>query len=72
VQVEWTPYDRDEVRNLHIPPIVEAEKQLWRSNVSMILYYVVEHHLPQRVMKQFSRKQNFPLQHESTTLELHE
>ena len=42
-------------------PDVEAEKVLWRSNVSMILYYVVEHHLPQRVMKQFGRKQNFPL-----------
>jgi hypothetical protein len=46
VQVEWTPYDRAEVQNLKAPPIVEAEKQLWRSNVPMILYYVVEHHLP--------------------------
>jgi hypothetical protein len=55
-----------------VPPIVEAEKHLWQSNVPMILYFVVEHHLPQRVMKQFGRKQDFPLQHESTSRELHE
>jgi hypothetical protein len=72
VQVEWTPYDRAEVENLQVLPIVEVEKQLWRSDVPMILYYIVEHHLPQRVMKQFGRKQNFPLQHESMTRELHE
>jgi hypothetical protein len=72
VQVEWTPYDRAEVQNLQVPPIVEAEKQLWQSNVPMILYYVVEHHLPKRVMKQFGRKQDFPLQQESTSREFHE
>ena len=56
----------------NVPPIVGAEKELWRSNVPMILYYVMEHHLPQRIMKQFGRKQNFPLQHELTSQELHE
>ena len=40
-------------------PLVEADKVLWKSNVPMILYYVVEHHLPQTVMKQFGRKQKF-------------
>jgi len=67
LQVEWDPYDRLGVRELNMAPYVEAEKVLWRSNVAMIFYYVAEHHLPQRVMKHFGRKQNFPLQHELTT-----
>ena len=59
LQVEWDPYDRRDIRELNMAPYVEAEKVLWRSNVAMIFYYVVEHHLPQRVMKQFGRNQNF-------------
>jgi hypothetical protein len=38
----------------------------------LILYYIVEHHLPIRVMKQFGRKQEFPAQHERMTQALHE
>jgi hypothetical protein len=72
LQVEWQPYDRRDVRDLNMAPYVQAEKVLWRANVPMIFYYVVEHHLPQRVMKQFGSEQNFPLQHESTTHQLHE
>jgi hypothetical protein len=61
VQVEWDPYDRNDVRDLNMAPHVHNERVLWRSNTPMVFYYVVEHHLPQRVMKQFGRKQNFPL-----------
>jgi hypothetical protein len=60
LQVEWCPYDREDVVALDVPPIVEQEKTLWRSVVPMILYYIVEHHMPNRVLKQFGRQQPWP------------
>jgi hypothetical protein len=71
LQVEWQPYTRQEVVDLDVPPIVEQDKGLWRSVVPMILYYVVEHHLPNRVLRQFGRQQQWPLQ-AVPNLQLHE
>jgi hypothetical protein len=71
VQVEWDPYDRNDVRDLNMAPHVHNEGAMVIEYANG-LYYVVEHHLPQRVMKQFDRKQNFPLQHETTSHQLHE
>jgi hypothetical protein len=62
LQVEWTPYEREEVKELNVPPVVAQDSGLWRCVVPMILYYVVEHHLPNRVCKQFDKKQEYPLQ----------
>jgi hypothetical protein len=58
---------------LGVLAFVEAEKMLWRSNVPMVFYYMVEHHQPWRCLKQFGSKQEFPLiGFEHTTRELHE
>ena len=61
-QVEWKPYDRQEVKDLNVPACVAQDEELWRSECPLILYYVVEYHQPNRVSKQFGKKQEFPIQ----------
>jgi hypothetical protein len=47
------------------------DRLLWRSTVPLIIYYVVEWHLPNRVLRQFGRVQPSPLELVSTVPALH-
>ncbi|KAK8455531.1 hypothetical protein SEVIR_4G131866v4 [Setaria viridis] len=47
------------------------DRELWRCTTLMILYYVVEFHMPHRVMRQFGRMQPCPPLELSTSQQLH-
>uniref|UniRef100_K3YCS2 SWIM-type domain-containing protein n=1 Tax=Setaria italica TaxID=4555 RepID=K3YCS2_SETIT len=50
---------------------VGGDGELWRCTTPMILYYVVEFHMPHRVMRQFGRMQPCPPLELSTSQQLH-
>lgn len=49
--VTWQPYIRGEVQNLELSPLCTRDSQLWRSVLPLICFYIVEYHLPNRVMR---------------------
>ncbi|XP_039834539.1 serine/threonine-protein phosphatase 7 long form homolog [Panicum virgatum] len=69
--VEWQPYNREEVQNMELSPQCTMDTQYWRSVCPLICYYIVEFHLPNRVMRQFGILQTCPPEHLSTSQELH-
>ena len=58
-QMVWEPYS-DEVLN-GLPAYCLAGRILWQAQVPLICFHVVEWHLPYRVMRQFSFRQNVPV-----------
>ncbi|RLN03246.1 hypothetical protein C2845_PM13G10090 [Panicum miliaceum] len=60
IEIFWTPYNRDELEDLHLSELCTRDAQLWRSGVPLIFFFVVELHLPHRVKRQFWRLQDFP------------
>ncbi|CAL5079069.1 unnamed protein product [Urochloa decumbens] len=69
--VTWRPYNRGEVENMHLAPICRRDEEYWRSVCPLICFYIVEHHLPCRVMSQFGCLQSYPPEHYDTNKELH-
>uniref|UniRef100_K3XS99 Aminotransferase-like plant mobile domain-containing protein n=1 Tax=Setaria italica TaxID=4555 RepID=K3XS99_SETIT len=70
-QVEWKPYNRQQLRQIVFSLMCYRDKELWRCTTPMMLYYVVEFHMPHRVMWQFGRMQPCPPLELSTSEELH-
>uniref|UniRef100_K3ZZ77 SWIM-type domain-containing protein n=1 Tax=Setaria italica TaxID=4555 RepID=K3ZZ77_SETIT len=70
-QVEWKPYDREQLSHIVFSPTCYRDRELWRCTTPMILYYVVEFHMPHRVMRQFGRMQPCPPLELSTSQQLH-
>jgi hypothetical protein len=60
-----------ELVDLILSDMCERDKVLWHSNVPLIFFYVVELHLPSRVLGQFGTAQAFPLETPSTSKEWH-
>jgi hypothetical protein len=52
-------------------PLSIRDRTLWMTQCPLILYYVVEYHLPARVMRQFGMEQPIYLECLSTSIELH-
>uniref|UniRef100_K3ZCG9 SWIM-type domain-containing protein n=1 Tax=Setaria italica TaxID=4555 RepID=K3ZCG9_SETIT len=70
-QVEWKPCDRQQLSDIVFSPTCYRDRELWRCTTPMILYYVVEFHMPHRVMRQFGRMQPCPPLKLSTSQQLH-
>jgi hypothetical protein len=51
--------------------ICYRDQELWRAELPLIFYYVVEWHLPNRVVHQFGGLQTVVVQHEATSQYLH-
>jgi len=71
LQVIWQPYDTDEVEAMGLNSICKRDSELWRAEVPLIYYYVVEWHLPNRVLRQFGKLQPVDVQHTPTNESLH-
>lgn len=55
LQFLWTPYPLAD-----LPHYCQAGQAIWTSRVPLIMYYVVEYHLPERFCRQFGCVQNIP------------
>jgi hypothetical protein len=53
LQVTWQPYETDEVKGMALNAICKRDQELWRVELLLICYYVIEWHLPNRVVRQF-------------------
>jgi hypothetical protein len=53
LQVTWQSYETDEVKAMALNAIYKLEEELWRVELLLICYYIVEWHLPNRVLHQF-------------------
>ncbi|CAH9130918.1 unnamed protein product, partial [Cuscuta epithymum] len=57
-QMTWMPYT-DEILGL-LPPVAREHTEIWRARVPLICFDVVEHHFPDRVLRQFGLQQITP------------
>ncbi|KAH7835639.1 hypothetical protein Vadar_028238 [Vaccinium darrowii] len=57
-QVNWTPYDDELIDSL--PVYCSAGSAIWRAHVPLICFATVEMHQPERVRRQFGRRQHIP------------
>jgi hypothetical protein len=53
LQVTWQPYETDEVQGMALNAIFKCDQELWRAELLLICYYIVEWHLPNHVLRQF-------------------
>ena len=59
--IVWEPYVKFLGEGLNLaPPTIIAEQHLWCARVEMVHFWMVEFHYPDRVMRQFGRKQDVP------------
>jgi hypothetical protein len=72
LQVTWQPYEIDMVHGMALNDICRRDQDLWTIVVPLICYYIVEWHLPIRVVHQFGGLQNVVVQHESMIHSFHE
>jgi hypothetical protein len=68
LQVTWESYETDEVQGM----VLNADQDLWMTVVPLICYYIVEWHLPIRVVCQFGGLQIVVVQNELMNHTLHE
>jgi hypothetical protein len=71
LQVIWQPYDTDEVKAISYNAIYKRDQKLWRDELPLICYYMVEWHLLNCVLHQFGKLQPIAVQHEATNANLH-
>ncbi|CAL5058786.1 unnamed protein product [Urochloa decumbens] len=69
--VTWEPYNRLEVQEMQLSPLCMMDNEYRRSVCPLICFYIVEYHLPNRVMHQFGMLQHCPPEHNDTRHELH-
>ncbi|KAL6848192.1 hypothetical protein ACP4OV_022320 [Aristida adscensionis] len=70
-QVVWEPYSRPGVRDLVLNSMCRRDEDLWMVRCHLICFYMVEFHLPHRVMRQFNKIQPCLPELFSTSIELH-
>ena len=56
---------------MNLIPQCMRDNEYWRSVCPLICYYIVEYHLPNRVMRQFGILQSCPPEYINTSHELH-
>jgi hypothetical protein len=72
LQVTFQPYETYAVHGMALTAICKCDQDLWMVVVPLICYYVVEWHLPIRVVRQFGGLQTVAVQHEPMSHSLHE
>ncbi|KAH7854428.1 hypothetical protein Vadar_013718 [Vaccinium darrowii] len=65
-QVNWTSYDDELIDSL--PAYCSAGRAIWRAHVPLICFATVEMHQPERVRRQFGRRQHIPPTSEAVRL----
>ncbi|WVZ56442.1 hypothetical protein U9M48_006971, partial [Paspalum notatum var. saurae] len=60
LEVEWTPYSREEIEEAELSPLCHRDKNLWRVVIPLIYFVMVEYHIPTHVLRQFGRRQVVP------------
>jgi len=58
-QIEWEPYS-EALADLSIPEYCLEGYEIWRAHVPLICHNIVEWHQPDRVLRQFGRRQLIP------------
>lgn len=75
LQVTWEPYGSGErfgyTPDFVLNPKCTEERNLWLMSCPLICHWAVEHHMPQRVMRQFGLFQDSPPEFKYTDRELH-
>jgi hypothetical protein len=51
LQVTWQLYEIDEVKDMALNTISKCDQELWRAELLLICYYVVEWYLPNHVLQ---------------------
>ncbi|CAO2037609.1 unnamed protein product [Urochloa humidicola] len=69
--VNWEPYSRTEVEEMELSPQCKMDADYWRNVCPLICFFVVEYHLPNRVMRQFGHLQACPPEFIDTSKQLH-
>ncbi|XBI97003.1 hypothetical protein VPH35_033215 [Triticum aestivum] len=57
-QVDWMPYDAE--CDFRLNEMCMRDRKIWRARCPLICFYAVEWHLPDRVARQFGRRQGTP------------
>uniref|UniRef100_K3Z028 SWIM-type domain-containing protein n=1 Tax=Setaria italica TaxID=4555 RepID=K3Z028_SETIT len=68
---EFDVLTQHQLNHIVFSPTCYRDRELWRCTTPLILYYVVEFHMPHRVMRQFGRMQPCPPLELSTSQQLH-
>nr|XP_025881616.1 uncharacterized protein LOC112939084 [Oryza sativa Japonica Group] len=69
--IEWLPYHTNEASSLTLNSMCNRDSDYFMYQCPLICFWVVEYHLPHRVMRQFEKKQDWPVEDISTGVELH-
>jgi hypothetical protein len=69
--VTWKPYETNEVQGIVLNAICRHDQDLWMAVPPLICYYIVEWHLPIRVVRQFGGLQTVAVQHAAMSENLH-
>ncbi|XP_020271966.1 serine/threonine-protein phosphatase 7 long form homolog [Asparagus officinalis] len=59
-QFKWRPYTPPELDMHSLAPICRDSPDLWRARVPLICWEIVEMHVPDRVLRQFTLSQHVP------------
>ncbi|KAI8556305.1 hypothetical protein RHMOL_Rhmol05G0242200 [Rhododendron molle] len=57
-EVVWRPYSEELIASL--PPNCRAGRAIWMAKVPLLNFPMVQMHMPDRVMRQFGRRQTIP------------
>nr|AAX95141.1 hypothetical protein LOC_Os11g14590 [Oryza sativa Japonica Group]ABA92432.1 hypothetical protein LOC_Os11g14590 [Oryza sativa Japonica Group] len=69
--IEWLPYHTNEASSLTLNSICNRDSDYFMYQCPLICFWAVEYHLPHHVMRQFGKKQDWPVEDISTGVELH-
>ncbi|CAN6200537.1 unnamed protein product [Urochloa humidicola] len=69
--VNWEPYEGEAAHTFALSMYCSRDEDIYRLKCPLICFYAVEYHLPHRVARQFGRRQLWPVQPFSTSVELH-
>nr|XP_015644156.1 serine/threonine-protein phosphatase 7 long form homolog [Oryza sativa Japonica Group]XP_015644157.1 serine/threonine-protein phosphatase 7 long form homolog [Oryza sativa Japonica Group]XP_015644158.1 serine/threonine-protein phosphatase 7 long form homolog [Oryza sativa Japonica Group] len=68
--IEWLPYHTNEASSLTLNSMCNRNSDYFMYQCPLICFWAVEYHLPHRVMRQFGKKQDWPVEDISTGVEL--
>nr|AAS07333.1 hypothetical protein [Oryza sativa Japonica Group] len=69
--IEWLPYHTNEASSLTLNSMCNRDSDYFMYQCPLICFWAVEYHLPHRVMRQFGKKQDWPVEDISIGVELH-
>nr|AAK92574.1 Hypothetical protein [Oryza sativa Japonica Group]AAP52960.1 calcineurin-like phosphoesterase family protein, putative [Oryza sativa Japonica Group] len=69
--IEWLPYHTNEASSLSLNSMCNRDSDYFMYQCPLVCFWAVEYHLPHRVMRQFGKKQDWPVEDISTGVKLH-